>query len=248
MNELLVNRLRSARLSCALKQQDVAEQLGLKANTISNWEKGKTEPDIDTFVKLCEIYKIDCSSLLSDVYAFKRIGNDISLLEYEHIKQYRVLDDFGKETIDIALKREVERSKQIKGIALNTFSTENSRVINYYYRLASAGTGQIVFDTPPTKKIQIPDIQKYKKVDYAIGVNGNSMEPICHDGDMLLVEMTEEIYEGEIGIFLVDGESYVKKMGYGVLISLNQEYKNIPLTEDSKCMGRVIDILKSIQN
>ena len=73
MNELLVDRLKSARIASGLKQQDVAEKMGIKANTISNWEKGRTEPDIDSFVKLCDIYKIDCASLLSDVYSFDRI-------------------------------------------------------------------------------------------------------------------------------------------------------------------------------
>ena len=52
MNELLVDRLKHARAEQGLKQSDVAEKLGLKANTISNWEKGRTEPDIDSFVKL----------------------------------------------------------------------------------------------------------------------------------------------------------------------------------------------------
>ena len=96
MNELLVNRLKNARNKCGLKQQEVANQLGVKANTISNWEKGCTEPDIDTFVKLCNIYQIDCAALLTDVYAFKRIGTDINLQEYDHIKQYRNLDKQGK--------------------------------------------------------------------------------------------------------------------------------------------------------
>jgi len=66
------------------------------------------------------------------------------------------------------------------------------------------------------------------------------MEPAFHDGDMLLIEMTEEITRGEIGIFLVENESYVKQLGDNELISLNPDYKNIPLTENSRCMGRVI--------
>lgn len=55
--------------------------------------------------------------------------------------------------------------------------------------------------------------------------------------------MAEEIEIGETGIFLVDNESYVKKLGEGELISLNPKYNNIPLTENSKCMGKVIDKL-----
>ena len=113
MNELLVERLKEARNNKGLKQQEVADQLGIKANTISNWEKGRTEPDIDTFVKLCRIYQIDCAALLSDVYAFKRISNDISLVEYEYIKKYRELDSHGREMVDFTLKKEYERSKAL---------------------------------------------------------------------------------------------------------------------------------------
>lgn len=113
MNELLVERLKEARNNKGLKQQEVADQLGIKANTISNWEKGRTEPDIDTFVKLCRIYQIDCADLLSDVYAFKRISNDISLVEYEIIKKYRILDDHGREMVDFTLEKEYERSKAL---------------------------------------------------------------------------------------------------------------------------------------
>ena len=113
MNELLIERLKEARNNKGLKQQEVADQLGIKANTISNWEKGRTEPDIDTFVKLCRIYQIDCAALLSDVYAFKRVSNDISLVEYEYIKKYRLLDEHGIEMVDFTLNKEYERSKAL---------------------------------------------------------------------------------------------------------------------------------------
>ncbi len=115
-----------------------------------------------------------------------------------------------------------------------------ARMINYYYKLASAGTGQIIFDMPPTKRIEIPNLPEYRKADYAIGVNGNSMEPAFYDGDTLLVEMTNYIDVGEIGIFLVNGESFVKKRGETELISLNPDSDNIPLNESSRCLGRVI--------
>lgn len=113
MNELLVERLKEARNNKGLKQQEVADQLGIKANTVSNWEKGRTEPDIDTFAKLCKIYQVDCAALLSDVYAFKRISHDISLTEYEHIKKYRALDPHGREMVDFTLEKEYERSKAL---------------------------------------------------------------------------------------------------------------------------------------
>ncbi|WP_158591429.1 XRE family transcriptional regulator [Roseburia sp. 1XD42-69] len=137
----------------------------------------------------------------------------------------------------------LENTENTPGDLAGDIHNTSMRIINYYYRLASAGPGQIVFDTPPTERIEIPDIPKYRKVDYAIGVNGNSMEPMYHDGDILLVEMRDEIEVGEIGIFLVDGNSFVKKLGKEELISLNPKAINVALTEESKCMGKVIDKL-----
>lgn len=98
MNELLIDRLKSARTAAGLNQQDVAEKLGVKANTISNWEKGRTEPDIDTFVMLCKIYDIDFAALLTDVYYFDRVGFEL-YYEVEHVQLYenikRLRDERG---------------------------------------------------------------------------------------------------------------------------------------------------------
>ena len=167
----------------------------------------------------------------------------------EHIKKYRSLDSFGQETVDYILDRESERVKQIQEASKYRSSANSNanmalRVLQYYQRSASAGTGQVVFDDMPVDRIQIPDIPEYKRVSYAIGVNGHSMEPLYNDGDILLVEPTCQIEIGEIGIFIVGNEAFVKKLGEGELISLNKGYDNVPLTEDSKCMGRVVDKLK----
>lgn len=70
------------------------------------------------------------------------------------------------------------------------------------------------------------------------------MEPLYNDGDILLIEPTCQIEVGEIGIFIIDGEAYVKKFGNGELISLNKGYGNISITEYSNCMGRVVDKLR----
>ena len=93
----------------------------------------------------------------------------------------------------------------------------------YYYRYPLGLDRQIIFDAPPTRRIAISDILENQKAAYAIGVNGNSMEPVYYDGDTLLIEMTEEIQPGDIGIFLVNGESYIKKLGDLDSAELNQK-------------------------
>jgi transcriptional regulator with XRE-family HTH domain len=242
MNELLVSRLKSARMDKGLKQQDVAERLGIKANTISNWEKGRTEPDIDTFIKLCDIYQIDCASLLSDVYAFERIGEEITLSEYDYIKKYRNLDDIGKQHIDTVLSWELERINGMNSPKSTPIIPMPTRIVNYYQRLASAGTGQILWDDIPANEIEIPDNKETKNVDFALGVNGDSMEPVYWDSDIVLVEKTTDLEIGEIGVFEVDGECFIKELGDHELISFNRQYTPKPIYDTTQfyCIGRVV--------
>lgn len=51
---------------------------------------------------------------------------------------------------------------------------------------------------------------------------------------------------GEIGIFVINGDAYIKKLGKGQLISLNEKYKPIPLNNDDSiyCCGKVIGIVE----
>lgn len=248
------NVLRESRINAKMTVEQVSKVLtghGYKASpkTVYSWENGNSRPDIEILMKLCNIYGIKDILKTFGYNGYKEDGSiQLNMKEVDMVEKYRGLDAHGKEMVDFTLLKEWERSTAIRehdntSASQDGIPTDSARIINYYYRLASAGAGQIVFDTPPTKRIEIPNIPEYKKVDYAIGVNGNSMEPVYHDGDMLLVEMTDEIEPGDIGIFGVNNESYVKKLGNGELISLNPEYDNILLTENSKCMGKVVGTL-----
>lgn len=244
LNSFIIKKLKEGRANAKLKQSEVAEKIGIKGNTLSNYENGVSEPDIDTFCALCDIYGIDPSSILNEAYGLGVQGEDFKIKpsEIEHIKKYRDLDDHGKEMVDLVLSKESDRVKQVNKFSENSLSTA-TRLISYYYRNASAGTGQIIIDNLPEKDIEIPDIPKYKCVSYAVGVNGSSMEPTFSDGDILLVEATNQIEINEIGIFQIDSQCYVKKLGQTELISLNSEYENIPLDETSTTLGKVIDKL-----
>ncbi len=249
-------RIKEARENLGFTQTELGKMIGVTGSAITNYENETSHPKEPIMYKLIEALKVDANYLFQDCVKLPKEANDVTLAEYEHIKKYRFISTNspdGASVVDTVLDREHSIAKKLKiqkehiekfkKNLQNDLYNPNVRFINYYYRLASAGTGQIVFDAPPTKRIKIPNIPEYKKVDCAIGVNGNSMEPVFHDGDMLLIEMTDEIELGEIGIFIVDNESFVKKLGDLELISLNPEYDNIPLTENSKCMGKVVEKL-----
>ena len=52
MNRYIIEKLREGRVNAKLKQSDVAKLIGIKGNTLSNYENGVSEPSIDTFCAL----------------------------------------------------------------------------------------------------------------------------------------------------------------------------------------------------
>lgn len=51
-------RLREVRKSKKLTQKELAEQIGIKRNTYSDWENGKTEPSFENLVKLADLLDV----------------------------------------------------------------------------------------------------------------------------------------------------------------------------------------------
>lgn len=107
----------------------------------------------------------------------------------------------------------------------------------------SAGTG-IYVDYTDSEKIEIREDPE--GADYAVRVSGDSMEPVYHNGDIVLVELAQTVQLGEIGIFNLNGQAYIKKLGKNKLLSLNPEYPPIEysLGDNCVCQGRVIRALK----
>ena len=224
---------------------ELVEKSGVPKGTITKIIGGVTKaPTLENIKAIARAL----GKRLEDFEDDPKTENLFSPVEQNIIKKYRSLDPYGKETIDIALERETARIKYIRELESRPVSTIEfggksdtpSRILQYFHSV-SAGTGQVLFDDTYSERITIPDIPEYRRVVYAVKVNGHSMEPLYNDGDMLLIEPTCTIDIGEIGIFNVDGQAFVKRLGEGELISLNAGYKNIALTSEARCMGRVVD-------
>ena len=56
----IIKQLRSVH---SLSQEDLAEQLGVSRQTISNWENDRTVPALDYMKKLCEEYQLSLDQL-----------------------------------------------------------------------------------------------------------------------------------------------------------------------------------------
>ena len=109
----------------------------------------------------------------------------------------------------------------------------------------SAGSGVMLTESEQSEII-IPDVPRTKEADFALRIYGDSMEPKYRNGDVVLVQDTDSVPEGELGIFILDGNGYFKKFDGDRLLSLNPKYPPILLKDFSEisCAGRVIGRLK----
>ena len=112
-----------------------------------------------------------------------------------------------------------------------------------FYTTVSAGTGSFL-DGEDYEMYSSPDIPE--EAAFGVYISGDSMEPRYHNEELVWIEQTEQLNDGEIGIFYLDGNAYIKKFQNNrkgtYLISLNKKYDPIPITENSsfKIFGRVL--------
>ena len=120
--------------------------------------------------------------------------------EWEMIRRYRELDNHGRDVVDAVFEKEYSR------IAAAKVQPEKGRVIPLYFSPAAAG-----YASPALGE----DYEDYivpgsSQADFAARIDGDSMEPVLHDGDVALVKRCP-IENGDIGLFFVDGDMKCKQ-------------------------------------
>jgi len=205
-------------------------------------KRGVNKANITSLIKICEGLNIDCESLYYGRLLPKQdmLKEDpLSEKEQIHIKKYRALSEHGKKMADTFLDMQYEYEKEESMKIKESYPMIPKAL---YGCSPSAGVGNYLPDDIDESAIMVPDTPKTRKADYVLKVDGKSMEPEYMDGDLVLVKKQDQVDIGEVGIYLVDGEALIKEAQNGYLHSLNPEFGNIELNENSEvhCMGKVI--------
>lgn len=90
------------------------------------------------------------------------------------------------------------------------------------------------------------EMNKYtKQADVILKVVGRSMEPVIADGDRVLVRQQPSVRIGEIGVFIVDGQGYLKEYQADRLVSLNPDIDDVLIgdLQSAECYGKFIKVL-----
>ena len=229
------DRLKEARQAIGLTQEQVAAQIGVAKSTYAGYELGSREPSIPTVEKMMEVLSVDANYLYQD--KIESTSSYMSVDEQEHIKKFRSLDSYGQKQVNTVLNNEYTRVQE-QSMQIEEESAPYTYAKTEYLTGLSAGTGLFVFDDIPTQIVDVPE--EFKSADFVIGVSGDSMEPTFNDGDRVAVIKQKELQPGDIGVFMIDGNGYIKELGHNVLISHNSKYDPIPFTESICCIGKVI--------
>ncbi|MBO5000918.1 MAG: helix-turn-helix domain-containing protein, partial [Bacteroidaceae bacterium] len=193
-------KIKEARLAQNLNQEELAERIGSKYRSVSTWENGTAKPDYATLIRLCDVLKTSPNHLLG----FDLSVDTPSIEEWAILHKYRDIDEIGKEAVSAVLDAEYRRVAKPKKARLLR--------LDFYNYPASAGTGNFL-ETERPDEILVKECSEAEDADYVIPISGDSMEPTYHDGDKVFVEKCDSVEIGEIGIFIVNGEAFIKELG-----------------------------------
>lgn len=271
-----ISRIKQVKNEKKITNEKLSELTGIPLSTLSKILAGISDsPKLSNMVLIARALGCTLDYIVSGTPQNNN-NYTLSDKEIGFIEIYRQLDHYGKDLVETVAQMELDRvgvisegrfsdnvpaetpaqPKNAKILSIpDSFKKESANDDSSYnftkksillYNLpVSAGPG-VYLDDELAEQINIPLNEKTESVNFALKISGNSMEPKYHDGDIVLVEDTESVNVGELGIFILDGNGYFKKYGGDRLISLNEDYGDILLKDyvETVCCGRVVGKLK----
>ena len=236
--------LKELRLKRQLTSEQLCERLGIKGGSYRNYERNDRKPDYDTLVKLADFYGVSTDYILGRPNAkapkdpFDEIET-VDEMKKDLIKERLNLDEKSRKSFLSVLRKIV-----LKEEARNKPVIEKAKYLLRHLSChkVSAGTGFNFNDDDDWQEAEVYEVPEVHTADFAVEVDGDSMEPVYCDGDILLIKSTPVIDRGDVGVFTLNSCGYVKELGKNQLISYNEKYKpiNFSADDDMTCWGKVL--------
>lgn len=217
---MFANNLKYLREKHNMDQLDLAIKLGRKSSSsVSEWEKGKYTPKIGVLNDIAEIFNVSITDLMNKDLSLETESRDGLLRIYDKLKPNR-----QKIVYETAEQQYNEQNNVIE------LPANNAVVIS---GAVSAGTGEYLGDG---FKETVPYNGEIPDHDFAVVVNGDSMEPTFENKQIIFVKETNEVRNGQFVIAEYDHQAYVKKFMRDEngcrLVSLNKKYNDLPINEE----------------
>ena len=230
---VICERIQYFRNRAGIEQKELAARIGITANAISNWETGRSRPDINLVPAICDALDIS----LYELYDMDEPGIKYTAREQLLMDRYQTLSAGHKHVVDSLVDSLLD--------AEYAESCPSIRVLDFFERSLAAGIGDPTDFEDQSTPIYLYSDQINQNADAVFLVNGDSMEPEYNDKDLVLVERIPdgpELQYGEIGAFITGNETYIKQYREDGLYSLNERYKPMTFQGDESVylIGRVL--------
>ncbi|HEA4979113.1 TPA: XRE family transcriptional regulator [Staphylococcus aureus] len=231
-NIIIAKNIRKFLNDSNMSQKKLAELINIKPSTLSDYLNLRSNPSHGVIQRIADVFEVG----KSDIDTTYKDDNDITSI-YNKLtppRQENVLN-YANEQL------EEQNSRGDNIVDINSYKQDKISVnVN---GCVSAGVGERLHDeTLFTEMVKAP----IPPHDLALKVNGDSMEPMFKDGEIIFVEKTHNIKNGQIGIFIIEEEAYVKKVFVEddrlTLVSLNKDYDDLHFyrNESVRLIGKVI--------
>ena len=160
--------------------------LNVSLNAINKWELGLASPNAYQLIGVCTAFGITDS--------------------VEYFTGQQLLNDDGRKKV------KTYRDDLIASGNYKPESPENE-IIYIYMPVslvpASAGTGDFL-DDENFEMLRFPKCSVPAGADFGVRVDGDSMEPVFNNGQIVWIKKCESLRHGDVGLFMLNGNGYIK--------------------------------------
>ncbi len=236
-----------------MTQREVADLIGRNQQNIAHWEAGVAQPDAATLYTLARLYGVTVDRLINDEVTLdetpKDNGKVLSLSAAANTQAaqrvnalsrvFLTLDEHGRKLVE-----QIAENEQRRCLAQPPAESD-AVLLRVYDTPASAGTGSYL-DGDGCSLRELNDVPD--GTDFGVFIQGDSMEPRLHDGDIAFVKAAEVLDSGDIGLFVLNNEAFCKRLRVDdghkrvYLDSLNPNYLPICVSaEDAlRTVGKIL--------
>lgn len=239
-------RTKALKARRGMTTEELSRVSGIPQSTLNKILSGVIEePKLSVAQAIAQALGCPLGMLLDGARDFSDTMSDE---EQELIRKFRRLDTNSRELLGMVVDRELQREENTALTVPEVAGAEEVKMLTLPLFLlpASAGRGSFLDENEYYETIDVRATRVSLGADYAVKVQGNSMEPMFDDGDILLVRRQQNVEVGDLGIFIGDGEGYFKRYIGRYLRSFNPAYADILIANFSefRCCGKVIGQMK----
>ena len=239
-------RTKAVKARRGMTTEELSRKSGVPQSTLNKILTGVIEePKLSVAQAIAQALGCPLGLLLDGTRDFT---DTMSEEEMELVRKFRRLDGGSRDLLEMVVERELKREESAAYTVPEVEEVEEVKMLTLplYVLPASAGRGSFLDENEYYETIDVRATRVSLGADYAVKVQGNSMEPMFDDGDILLVRRQQSVEIGDLGIFVGDGEGYFKRYIGRYLRSFNPAYADILISNFSefRCYGKVIGQMK----